>query len=64
MTSLNETLCKQCDDPVPNFTQIDGPWLGNPVLYMGRDPVTNFALKYQFCDADCLADWLEEVLGR
>lgn len=56
--------CAQCDEPTPPFQQIDGNWLRtSPVLYMGRNPQTNMALKYQFCSAECLFDWLGEVLG-
>lgn len=53
--------CDQCGDPVPTFTE---EWLGNPVLYMGREPGRGYARKYAFCDADCLLDWLKEVLGE
>lgn len=60
---MTETVCAHCDTVVPSFVQVDGPWLGNPVLYMGRDPHTNMALRYNFCDAECLIDWLAEVLG-
>jgi len=59
-----DTTCKQCGDPVPSFSQQTGPWFGNPVLYMGRTRHMNYAEKYQFCDADCLFDWLKEVLGN
>lgn len=59
---MDDPTCNQCGDPVPNFQQINGKWLGNPVLYMGRDK-NGYACKYQFCCADCLIDWLCEVQG-
>lgn len=60
---MDRPTCKQCDTVVPGFVQIDTPWLGNPVLYMGRDALTNMALVYHFCTAECLIEWLGEVLG-
>lgn len=61
---MKQRVCAQCDAVVPDFVQVTGKWLGNPVLYMGIDPITNYALCYQFCDADCMLDWLKEVLGE
>lgn len=58
---MKEHACEQCGDVVPTFTN---EWLGNPILYMGRDKNTQMAHKYKFCDADCLYDWLKEVLGQ
>ena len=60
-----EPECEQCGDPVPAFQNtMFGKWLGNPVLYMGKDSRNIYAAKYQFCDADCLFDWLKDVLGN
>lgn len=59
-----DPTCEQCGDPTPSFVQHTSPWLGNPVLYMGRDRRTSYAFKFQFCDADCLLDWLRDVLGE
>ena len=59
-----ECFCEFCGDPVSSFVQVNGVWTGNPVLYMGRDPQTNLALKFDFCDPECLLHWLAEVLGE
>lgn len=60
---MKEPECKQCGAPVPGFVQVNRQWKGTPVLYMGRDPITNSALGFDFCEAECLLDWLAEVLG-
>lgn len=57
--------CTYCDDPVPGFQAVNGnKWAGHPVLYMGIDQQTGYALKYQFCEAECMLDWLKEILGE
>lgn len=55
--------CAFCDAPVASFVQVSKKWMGTPVLYMGIHPITNSALAFQFCDADCLIEWLAEILG-
>jgi hypothetical protein len=57
--------CTQCDDPLPGFQAVNGnKWFGQPVLYMGIHPQTGYAMKYQFCEAECMLDWLKEILGE
>lgn len=60
---MKENVCEHCGDPCPSFVQSEQKWIGTPVLYMGRNELTGFAYKYNFCDADCLLDWLAETLG-
>ena len=61
----HDRACVQCGDPVPGFQAVNGnKWQGHPVLYMGIDQQTGYALKYQFCEAECMLDWLKEVLGE
>lgn len=59
-----DEVCDGCGCPTPSFQNTDGfKWLGHPVLYMGKDRQNHYALKYQFCDAECMIEWLADVLG-
>lgn len=58
-----EPECSYCGHPVPGFVQVKRKWVGTPVLYMGKHPITNSAMAYDFCDAECMIEWLAEILG-